>query len=687
MVDHKKQLNTTNGESSREIIVASFFKRALGIAYVEPNGQTIEIGGITSKALAYDIQRIWKTSKIAKHMFVDIGRKYVEFKTFFALEVSYMLRKIMEDRYHSTRNQDIVEILRVLDEETWVGRLRPNYIYDKILDRSKLNLFHKTPLPHQLEFFDRYEHARSAIGLNGFLLSAAAGSGKTLTDLMTAEMVNSDYIIIVSPNNAVDRVWQTAMETEFKKPPSYWTVGSGKDYRNQRYLITHYEGLGKLLQVARRLSGNVTIVLDESHNFNELRSLRTQQFIELCKMTRSQNVIWASGTPIKALGGEAIPLLMTIDPLFDEIAANQFKKIFGIDARRALDILCHRMGIVQYRTEKVVDNKPTERTINVKLPDGDHYTLESMSRQMTDYISERMAHYSQYARYYESTYNEVIAAHRSTLRTTEEKRAFEEYQDKFRRVKQIPDPKITGDLMREVNLYEKNRILVQLRGEQLHSFRKAKSVVKYPKLVVVGEALGNVLGKARSELQVKLIRHVDWDDVFRTAMKKTVIFTSYVEVVKSLNEYFLDRKMVPIMAYGDTNKDLSSNLKAFETNNEIDPLIATYPSLSTAVPLIMADQAVFTNVPFRDHELVQAKARIDRLGQNTPVKFVYVFLDTGNKPNISTRSRDILEWSKEQVAAILGQDYSGDVTLESFGIAQDLGYDVVYPSRVPDHLG
>ena len=82
----------------------------------------------------------------------------------------------------------------------------------------------------------------------------------------------------------------------------------------------------------------------------------------------------------------------------------------------------------------------------------------------------------------------------------------------------------------------------------------------------------------------------------------------------------------------------------------------------------MANTAILMNSPFRDHEYQQACARVDRIGQDSTVNIINVLLDTGTEPNISTRSNDIMQWSKEQVAALLGIPVSaGDiVTLENF---------------------
>src|SRR5690606_11890806 len=95
-------------------------------------------------------------------------------------------------------------------------------------------------------------------------------------------------------------------------------------------------------------------------------------------------------------------------------------------------------------------------------------------------------------------------------------------------------------------------------------------------------------------------------------------------------------------------------VSTFYKNEDVNPLIATYQSLSTAVPLTAANTIVMINQPFRSGIREQTIARAARLGQDKDVHVIDVLLDTGDLANISTRTNDIMQWSQEQVASILG---------------------------------
>jgi hypothetical protein len=61
-----------------------------------------------------------------------------------------------------------------------------------------------------------------------------------------------------------------------------------------------------------------------------------------------------------------------------------------------------------------------------------------------------------------------------------------------------------------------------------------------------------------------------------------------------------------------------------------------------------------------------------RIGQEDEVYIFNFVLDTGAMPNISTRSEDIMAWSKSQVDALMGLDrYGSNVEVEE--IAEAVG--------------
>lgn len=424
--------------------MSQFLKRMLGIVYVEQQDNVIEIGGAGAANLMRDIKAAWGTSKIEGNMFLDMSKRSIKFRDFYAIEIHYMLQELLKQRRNWTPRNTILAAIKAMEENTWLSGLADKENFPRIFDRSKLRLFKKSPMKHQLEFFDIYEYGRTALGLHGYLLSAAAGSGKTLTNLFLAEMVHSDYVIIVSPNNAVYRVWDKTLREEYNKPQIPWIAGEKKPYKGERFLVTHYEGLPILMSNIGKLHGKVTVILDESHNFNEMSSQRTQTFIEMCERVKSENVLWSSGTPIKALGGECVPLLKTIDPRFTPDVEKGFRAIFGVNAKRALDVLRNRMGFISYRVEKkdVVDNKPTELPpVKVKLPNGSDYTLDAIRQQMKAFITERLEYYKKNYSKYEEIYENCLRDYEDAIATSQERADYKTYRTYIEKIKKYYDPK------------------------------------------------------------------------------------------------------------------------------------------------------------------------------------------------------------------------------------------------------
>jgi superfamily II DNA or RNA helicase len=174
-----------------------------------------------------------------------------------------------------------------------------------------------------------------------------------------------------------------------------------------------------------------------------------------------------------------------------------------------------------------------------------------------------------------------------------------------------------------------------------------------------------------------MVPHIDFKSVCESTTKKTVVFTSFVEALEAVDRSLSTLGMNPLTVYGKTNNELNKTIRSFENNEDLNPLVATFQSLSTAVPLVMADTMIMIDSPFRSYIREQAISRIHRLGADTQVVVYEVSLDTGDEPNISTRSSDILAWSQEQVTAIMGIESPFEMTtsIESVTISAE-GYDL-----------
>lgn len=651
-----------------------------GLTVTAERGNITSIAGIKTEPLMTSLTNRWNTSKIGGNMFRKVRRMYLEMDDFFLPDFCYIANALQTDRRARISNKMLRESLDGIYKSTWMKQTVADNVPHR-LNFANLSRLKWSPLEHQDRFFKIYDNNTSRYNLKGYILGAAPGSGKTFMGIALSEMLDTDITICVVPKNAVDRVWVDTLASIFKTPTSYWASTSGQPIKDgYRYYVAHYEQIGTLLaHFSSHAKGKkINIILDESHNMNEIKSQRCENFIELCKVTESQDILWASGTPIKAMGSEVIPILRTIDPLFTPQVEGRFKNIFGLSSARGLDILAHRLGYMTFKVDKkiVVGNTIRKYRVDVKMKGGDFYTLDSVRSEMSRFIKERTDYYKANLKEYYKQYFDGLREYEYTL-TPGDKEEYRKYRQTAELLHTSYDAKIHKTEPVFCNNYEKRKIMPVLGKASREQFKNARSVYKYLELKIQGEALGRILGKMRSNCNVEMINA--WEnytvtdiatgdkyesnliDIVDQSEKKSVLFTSYVEVVDKVAEVFKNAGASPLKVYGDTNKDLPAIVKVFERDPKANPLAATLQSLSTAVPLIMANTVVFLNAPFRAHEYEQAQSRVDRLGQTEIVHIYDVYLDTGNEPNISTRSSDIMDWSKAQVEAIMGKgvgDYS-----------------------------
>lgn len=671
-----------------------------GVSVKEENSK-IYVKSLHAKNFHADIDRIFKTSRVGKYMFTLIGRTSFVIDSFFALELYYICDKIIKNRYRRSNVKDLKSLQEELMKNTWLGKTEKEF--PPRLDFSRLKNLTLEPLEFQDRFLKHYDTTVPRYNLNGMLLAGTAGSGKTFITLALHECLNKDRVVVICPKNAVYTVWQKSILSLFKKEQSVWIYDQRKPYKNERFLIFHYEGLETAYDMIDEIMSvsNIGVTLDESHNLNEIVSLRTQRFIDFCDRLKCQDVILASGTPIKAMSLEAIPLFRAIDPLFTKEVEEKFRRMYAGNVSAVTELLSQRINNVSFKIEKTELNldKPIFNELKVVIPDGERFTLKAIAIEMEAFITKQQKYYKSridqdtkdFFKLIEIAYNNI----QQYRFNREEERLYSEYQTNLQFVMKSYKNGSIMSASKEIvacNRYEKTKVIPNLSTkEQRDQFKEIRSIVKYVGLKIQGECLGRILGRQRIDVSIAMLPYIPFDEIFNSTEKKTVVFTSYVEVLENLNTQLKSDGLNPLVVYGKANDEVNTTVKAFERSSDLNPLIATYASLSTAVPLVMADTMIMVNVPFRDYVFQQAVSRCHRLGADTQVCVYTVSLDTGNEINISSRTLDILKWSQDQIEKIMDMDVpfkleEGEESISIEALDETLIKELKLPSFIMEEL-
>lgn len=673
---------------------------------VDPSVNKVSISGISLKYICRDLEKYLGT-KMLYNILDKATYAEIKFSTFYLPDFYHSINTLLFNpkfKRRTTSSRELLAIKEELERIPLVANIKKIQNTDPLnipkIDKSKLDKIFKgiKLFDYQDKFIDECIWKANLLGLKGYLLNAGAGLGKSINSVALMEILNIDTIIVICPKKAVNDVWDETITRIYSEPQTYsmsLPILHGPDKPagfdiNDRFIVCHYEALGKLneyLDSIKIPNKRYSIVLDESHAMNSHNSERSIQFRELNKKINPEFCLWMSGTPIKALGTETLTMFATIDKLFDKGVYQSLLKVFGVSGVYTTSVMANRLQLV--RSEIKTRGSGVEQythKIKVTLKNGGDYTLKTISAKMIDYVKERKAYYQKNAKQYENDFFNGIEVYRSRVSrgrgdTNSFRAGLEDYLVKAKTLHEgyIPtDPKHKQYIL-DCNHYEDKVIIPTLPNDVKKIFRKAKSVYKYVDLTIMGEALGNILGKSRSKCNADIVKQLVTDakvitedgetyqsnlpDIIRNAQAKTIIFTDYVEVVKETEYQLKLNGFTPISIFGETTvgNGLAMQTKVFKEKPEINPLITTFKTLSEAVPLTEANRVIFLNLPFRSGTYEQAVKRANRIGQTLDVDLFEVTLDTGEEPNISTRNEDILKWSEEQVALILGKKVDDEV--------------------------
>lgn len=130
--------------------------------------------------------------------------------------------------------------------------------------------------------------------------------------------------------------------------------------------------------------------------------------------------------------------------------------------------------------------------------------------------------------------------------------------------------------------------------------------------------------------------------------ERIVIFYNYNSEYYMLSD-FLDKVKRKYSVYNGNTKDLS-NFKNY--NNAV--VLAQYKSASTGInSLKIASVCVFNSLPLSSTEYIQAKARIDRFGQERTPNFIHIVPDTPVEKKIFETITQGKDFTNEDIENIL----------------------------------
>jgi len=377
-----------------------------------------------------------------------------------------------------------------------------------------------------------------------------------------------------------------------------------------------------------------------------------------------------SGTPIKARASELVILFSIINKDFDKRLQNSFFKLYkgrvsGTVSRALLDRYTSRTVSLKKADADLVEI--TTPRVKVKLKNSAKYTLESISKRLKEYIDARTKElendYAKYETIYKNLYSSTKVKLITAGRPENEFKVYENNIDKiltaYRKNELVNIPTVIAD----ANKFEKTVIEPALMGSDKAAFRNAKTIYKYIMLKVIGEGLANVIMKARIDCYSDLATSgIKLSSVINSTTKKTIIFSSYIKTCQAIFDVTTKLGYNPITVYGETTKLLTTQVQRFVNDENANPLITTYKSLSTGVPLIAANVIIMFGLPFRQYIFDQAIGRAWRTGQDKPVVVYIVELDTGEEPNITDRDFSIIDFYRKEVERITGN--KADVVMD-----------------------
>lgn len=617
---------------------------------------TLKLTGFFGIRMFFRINKLLGKKKV-KSIFNTVGSMHIEFPEFFRLEVIYILELLSRSR--STYGLNIGSLIKSIE------LLKDIVELDTPIDKSLISkelVFQ--PLGYQEDLYLRYPEVKREMGYRGMLLDAKTGTGKTYMSLSLAIALGSDKVVIVIPKEVYETVWIPAFtkgkDMLFHKETPFWYVNGKNKYNGEKYIVVTMENLkhgDSVVNVIRSL--HTTIIIEESHKFNNKNSLRSERLNNFINETGSDNILPMSGTALTSGSLEVASIMRHLDRRFTPDIEKRFISVYGKPSNIFKELLPFRFQSSSLLIKKEVLNltEPIIQYLNVNVDNPEKYSLATIREDMRVYIGKRLAYYDTKKQEYTKLFGIYQDKYKEGMIASSGRREYLQYQERLTVLKIHGFNRELSTLAGLINKYEKKHLFPIMENDEKKIYREIAPVIKYVELKVGGEALGNIVMKALIECHVDMASNIDYKAVITSVVNKTVAFSSFVDVLDSaINTAEKQNIRKYSRVYGKYIKNIGSEVGKFrsEDKNSNQVMFATYNSLGTGTPMPESNCVLLLNLPFRNHIYDQAIARVWRGGQKEVVN-VYIANLNYDKPNINSRNIDIIKYFKEAVEEITGR--------------------------------
>lgn len=685
----------------KESVLGSIFARVKWM----PEKRTIDIRGIRYDLLLKRVDELYKekgfgkifgrSHKFFRQLAYDAKlrkRLLVEdinglcFHHFFALEASKIFEELAY-RYGFTYYQKI-------SSQLWTKTWLKEYIEERAGDPLSLDPLRAIRFDfkdYQRTFIADYPNLKRRLNLRGTVLSFDQGLGKTLTAVGLAECLGKKRVYVVCPNTLRD-VWLGELRKYYAryddvtvaKREIYVHGTPGQEYSGKdcRFVIVNNEAITKIYDTVGDVSGaDSMLILDEGHNFRNFRGSRTTELIALREKIGCDDVLPMSGTPIKATPNEIVPVLLLIDKLFDMDAAKTYNSLFDIDDVSTKNVVQERFGKIIYRKRKadVIDlPKKHELTLSLHVDDNEQYLLENIAPVVNQRFLEIYAEKMNRLGDQREKYVEYVMRYSTSGMMERDKYLMwvKNYGSQGRSAGAEGNwHEITVHQMEE---YADKHILPNVPKEQLNDFRNIHAQVLLTRRSAMGEAVGEIMPKMRTQLYLDLWKANKAEIIKRIkeCPQKTVLFSIFLPIVRQIHADLNEAGVGAVLVTGDVKNERTAVIDQFKNDDDIEAMVATSQTLSTGVTLVEASQMFFFGTPWRSADYNQAADRIHRIGQLNDVTIYNVILGT-TKPNLSTRMQDILRWSERMFGTLIDNEEGGGHLFNNEAAEPDWGREVL----------